>query len=339
MFETGSFTHLPENKARPQSAWDWVELFLEGATESPAGVLGHAYFDAAAGKRLRQQHLVISFAVHGNEWGTLPAAVDLLWGLKSGEIVCNGPISLLLGNLDAIKRDVRFVEEDYNRVFTFDGKRESLERRRAEHVRPILDEADFFFDLHQTQTKTESAFWTFPYTSQLADWARVIAAAPRALVRAPGGAFSQGQRCLDEYVRLQDKVGITVELGEKGADLRQAAAAYGAVVRLIEAYDLVCTGERTLRELADNAPELNWYETVEVIAPPSADARLKQGLNCFTQVEQGEVLSAPDSPLIIASQSGYVLFPKYPAADQPAPPELLRLAVPVHDPQLRYQLR
>lgn len=337
MFEPGVPTHLPENQRLPKSASEWVELFRQGAPPSPLGVAGHGYFDAQPGKRLRQQHLVISFAVHGNEWGTLPAAVDLLWGLRSGNIPCNGPISLLLGNLDAIERNVRFVEEDYNRVFVFDGKRDSLERRRAEQVRPILATADFFFDLHQTQTATDSAFWTFPWNSELGHWARVIGAAPRALVRAPGGAFSQGQRCLDEYVRDQGKVGITVELGEKGYDPHQAVVAYQSIVRLIKAYDLVCAGAATLSELAESADELEWYETVELIAPQDQDARLRPGLNCFSWVEAGEVLSAPDTSLILASQSGYVLFPKYPSPGQPAPPELFRLAAQVQDPKLRYE--
>ena len=324
---------FPDGFAEPESARGWVEAFDSLSQKSPFGVTGHAYFCPKQDEIERREHLVLSFAVHGNEWGTLPAAVALLFALSSKKIVAKGPVSLLLGNLEAIARDVRFVEEDYNRVFVFDREATSIERKRAEAVRPILDEADFLFDMHQTQTPTHSAFWTFPWTEELGDWARIIQAAPRALVRAPRGAFSPGTKCLDEYVRDRGKVGITAEFGEKGSDPLQARAVYRACEKLIEAFDLVSTGRAQRAQLAKTSPELAWFETVDVVAPPSPEAKLRDGLCCFTEVRQGEVLSAAQSPPIRASRDGYLLFPKYPLPGQPLPPEIVRLAVEIDDPK------
>jgi succinylglutamate desuccinylase len=327
---------LPPDFSIPNSAEGWVEAFLRLAPKDPWGITGHAYFEPPMSRASRTEHLVISFAVHGNEWGTLPAAVCLLWGLLTGKIVFRGPVSLLLGNIEAVAQDVRFVQEDYNRVFTFDRPAETLERKRADEVKPLLDRADFFFDLHQTQTPTASAFWTFPWSNELGLWARAIGAAPRGLVRAQGGAFSSGKKCLDEYVRDRGKLGITAELGEKGPDASQARAAYASVVRLITAYDSVCLAERSLVAWAEVQPAVDWFETVDVVAPPAEDARLRPGLGCFSEVEQGEIVSAAGAPLIQARERGYVMFPKYQALGEPAPPELYRLAVPVTDPRVRY---
>jgi len=334
------FLDWPEGFVVPDTAAGWLEAFLAVCPKSPWGIAGHAYFPgstpAGQGQRPRTEHVLIGFGIHGNEWGTLPAAVALAQHLASGRVVAHGPVSLLLGNLDALRADVRFVEEDFNRVFSFDQPALSRERKRALTVRPLLDEADFFLDLHQTQTPTESAFWTFPWSDELAAWARIIGAAPRGLVRAPGGAFAPGRKCLDEYVRDRGKCGITAEMGEKGASFEQARAAYQAVVRLIHAHDEYASGAVSIQQIAERMPAIEWYQTVDVLAPPTRTSRLHPGFACFTAVEQGQVLSVDDHQPLLAAHSGVLMFPKYPERDEDAPPELVRLATAIENPSEVY---
>jgi len=329
----------PDGFIAPATAAGWLEAFVAACPKSPWGIAGHGYFPgsatAQAGEHVRKEHLLIGFGIHGNEWGTLPAAVALALHLQSGKLVARGPVSLLLGNLDALRQDVRFVDEDFNRVFSFDQPAHSLERKRAALVRPLLDAADFFLDLHQTQTPTESAFWTFPWSDELGAWARIIGAASRGLVRAPGGAFAPGRKCLDEYVRDRGKCGITAEMGEKGASPAQAQAAYQAVARLIRAYDEHTIFGASITQLAQRMPAIDWYQTVEVLAPTEKMTRLRPGFACFTPVSAGEVLSAAGAPLI-ATQSGVLVFPKYPAEGEESPPELVRLAAPIPNPSELY---
>lgn len=306
-----------------------IDQFASLSPASPWNIPGHAYF---RGTKERDSHLVLAFLTHGNECGSLPAAVRLLRELCVGAFVPRGPTSLLLGNLEAARADVRFVDEDYNRVFTFDHPAASLERRRAEQVRPLLDEADFFLDFHQTQTPTQSAFWTFPFGVELALWARAIAAAPLALTRAPGGAFAPGRKCLDEYVRDRGKIGLTLELGTRGFHPVQEENCYQAARRAVDLVDEVSQGA-VLAELAATKPPISWFRTAEVIATRSEADRLRPGLGCWSQVTQGELLSADGAPELRAPQSGRVLFPKYPVQGQTLPPELLHLAVPVDDPE------
>ena len=331
----------PEGFVVPDTAAGWLEAFLAICPPSPWGIAGHAYFPgstpARSDRRARKEHLVIGFGIHGNEWGTLPAAVALAQHLAAGKVVAHGPVSLLLGNLAALRADVRFVEEDFNRVFSFDQPARSVERKRALEVRPLLDAADFFLDLHQTQTPTQSAFWTFPWSDELAAWARIIGAAPRGLVRAPGGAFAPGRKCLDEYVRERGKCGITAEMGEAGASTEQARAAYQAVLRLIHAYDECAAGTANIQQLAQRMPAIDWYQTVAVLSPPERTSRLRPGFACFTAVEAGEVLSAPGQLPLVAAQSGVLLFPKYPNEGEDAPAELVRLATPVDSPSELYR--
>lgn len=307
----------------------WLERMAPNMQESPWEVPWHFY---CAGSGRRQEHVVIGFVTHGNEMGTLPAAGRLVEELVDGTLLPEGPVSILLGNIEACRENERFLEEDFNRVFTFDGAAASLERQRADEVRPLLDQADIFLDFHQTQTPTESAFWTFPWSTERGQWARVIGAAPMGLTRAPGGAFSAGRRCLDEYVRDRGKEGLTAELGMKGWHVEQAKEAYKASLRLIAAADSIALGEATLAELSREGRDIEWYQTRHIVPQVSKQHVLREGVGNWQAVEKGELLSAPGAPKIEAAESGRVLFPKYPHAEDPIAPELYRLGVPISDP-------
>jgi succinylglutamate desuccinylase len=252
--------------------------------------------------------------------------------LISGRLAHGGPVTLLLGNPEAVRADVRFLEEDFNRVFTFDRPATSLERQRAELVRPLLDQADWFLDFHQTQTPTERAFWTFPWDVRLADLARALGPAHVGLTRKPGQAFSAGLRCLDEYVRDRGRIGTTVEVGMRGQDQAQAEVTYRAARRLIALVDDIDAGRTTLADRAAEQPALSWFRTAHVVLAETPEHRLRPGLQNWSAIHAGEVLSAEGAPLIIAPVDGVALFPKYVAPGQAPPPELVRIAVAVDDP-------
>ncbi len=278
-------------------------------------------------------HLVIGCLTHGNENGTLPAALRCLEALKQGRLQPGGPVTLLLGNTRAARENRRFIEEDFNRVFTFDRPAHSLERRLAETVRPILDAADFFLDLHQTQTPTLKPFWTFAWDNRHAQWARALEAAPVGLTRPAGQQFSTGTCCLDEYVRSRGRVGLTVELGHRGLDAKQAEHALRIMQRAVQVVDLVGPHPQSLQEVAQASSPIDWYQTTHVVAAESTQYRLRPGLINWLEVQAGETLSAPGCPEIVSPTRGRVLFPKYPAPSEPPPPELFRLATPVSNPE------
>jgi len=302
-----------------------VELFLSRAATGPFHYEACHHF-AGTGSG---QHVVLGFVVHGNEVGSLRAAVALQDELL--ERPPSAPVTLLLGNLDALKQGVRYVEEDFNRVFTFDRPAQSLERRRAERVRPILDQADYFLDFHQTGTPSRSAFWTMPWTRELGLVARAVGAAPRGLTRKATQAFSPGLMCLDEYVRARGKVGITVELGERGVDAAQAERCLAASKRLLELVRRTAAGAK-LEDVASEQPAVSWLETAHVVPSEGGKRRLRPGLTNFTEVREGEELGAPGFPSIPCPADGLALFPTYVENAELAPPELVRIAREVADP-------
>ena len=109
--------------------------------------------------------------VHGNEVGSLPAAVRLVETLKGQDLRFGGRVTVFIGNPEAGLEDRRFLEADLNRVF-LDGVASSHEANRAREIMPILDTADLFIDFHQTILATEQ-----PYICSLAT--RRLAMGPR----------------------------------------------------------------------------------------------------------------------------------------------------------------
>ncbi len=306
-----------------------LDQFLSRACPGPFSYQQCHHFQ---GNGAHPLHCVLGFLVHGNEYGTLPAALKLQQDLL--ERPPAGPVTLLLGNVDAARAEQRYLEEDFNRVFTFDRTAETLERRRAETVRPILDACDIFLDFHQTQTETKSPFWTLPWKQDLVLLARALSLAPRGLTRRADQAFSPGRRCLDEYVRDRQKLGLTVEVGFRGWDSVQEERAYLGGHRLLSIAERMASGQ-SLDAIATEHPPVAWYETAHVVT--SAEGlRLRSGLVNWSKVVQGENLAAGGAE-VLCPFNGYALFPKYPSRDERPPPELLRIARALESPAQTFE--
>ncbi len=100
-------------------------------------------------------HVMINALTHGNEvCGAY--AVDRLFRWETRP--ARGKLTLSFANVDAFSRfslerpaDTRWVDEDFNRVWTddkLDGPRSSSELVRARALRPVVAAADLLFDLH-----------------------------------------------------------------------------------------------------------------------------------------------------------------------------------------------
>lgn len=281
-------------------------------------------------------HLVFGFGVHGDEVGSLPAAVAILESLADGTLAPRCGVSLFVGNPAAIRTGRRQVAFDLNRAWSFVGG-DGPDHDRARALRPLLDTADVFVDFHQTALATRSGFWTFPWNPTYAAWARVLRAAPVGLTRAPDLAFASADlKCIDEYVRDAGRIGITVELGERGFDPAQARTCEAAVRRALDVADALASGA-DLPGLAAEAPAIDWFTTVHREDWGDPTRRLRPGLVNWTRVTRGEALAAPGSPAIEAPADGVLLFPKYPPPGDPLPTHLFHLAEPIEgSPEARW---
>jgi predicted deacylase len=106
-------------------------------------------------------HIMLSAVVHGNE---LCGAIVLDWLLGKDVRPLRGTLTFAFMNVtayesfDPLKPETsRFVDEDFNRLWARDvleGKRDSVELRRAREVRPAVDRTDYLLDIHSMQHPT-----------------------------------------------------------------------------------------------------------------------------------------------------------------------------------------
>ena len=106
-------------------------------------------------------HVLVSAVVHGNELcGAI--ALDFLFREKVRPL--KGKLTLAFCNVAAFlafdprrPSASRFVDEDFNRVWSLDvldGPRMSAELKRARELKPFVEQADFLLDIHSMQNAT-----------------------------------------------------------------------------------------------------------------------------------------------------------------------------------------
>ncbi|RME26772.1 MAG: hypothetical protein D6798_05975 [Deltaproteobacteria bacterium] len=278
--------------------------------------------------------VVIAVCVHGDEVGPLPAALRLVEDLRAGRRRYGGRLAVVVGNPAATRAGVRYLDSDLNRVFV-ERPPDDIEGRRARDLSPLLDDADVLLDLHQTSMPTRSAFWTLPWTRRDGRWVAALRAAPVWMARPSGQVFSPGTCCLDEYVRNRGRVGLTLEMSQRGLDRATEQAAARVLDRLLRLADGVGRGAL---DLDDEAGEVTVLETIHVQPFSDPALALRAGLVNLQPVAAGTRLSPPGAPVLRSPATGLVAFPKYPPRDEagravgPLPGELYRLAAPLSAP-------
>ena len=280
-----------------------------------------------------ETHLVFGVMVHGNEIGSLPGALKVIEALRNGQLQFGGKATWFIGNPEAGLENKRFLESDLNRVF-YASDTDNHEFRRARQIMPILDDCHVFIDFHQTILETRQPFYIFPWNHRGWLWARALQAAKVWVTRHPGQAFSTGTCCADEYVRIQDKPGLTVELSAKGFSDEAERIAIQTMVEALAIVDAEQTGEANLATLAEAKPDIAFFHTVHREPFASSELSLKPGLVNFMAVHTGAHLSLPNSPSLTAPTQGMLLFPKYPPrenglAKTPMPKEIYRIIEPL----------
>lgn len=280
-------------------------------------------------------HLVFGAMVHGNEFGSLPAAVRLVEALRSGTLKPKISVTIFLGNPEAARENRRYLEADLNRVF-LDNPHGQHEHNRAREIMPILDAADAFIDFHQTILDTLQPFYIFPWNTGGWHWARAMQSAKVWVTRDPSTQFSAGTRCTDEYVCLRGKPGLTMELSQKGFHAHAEALCWQGMLKAIETAEAVALGEEALSTVAERAPDLAFFTTTHTEPFATPDHTLRPGLVNFQTVAAGDQISADRTPEIRVPNAGMLLFPKYPAREAgravaPLPGQIYRLITPLPD--------
>ena len=308
-------------------------------------------------------HLGASVMIHGNEVGPLVGLLDIMESLASGRLSFPGTFTCFIGNPEAARLQRRFVDIDLNRVFEVSSLEEGEviphEVRRAQKLIKLLNSFDLYIDFHQTILDSAQPFYISPWSEEAWRWMRLMGGAKVWVTRDPsrGGG---GLKCADEYVRRRGQPSVALELGALGFSAQARSGVWRSLSRALNAINELSQGTSDLMSLAESQPELTFYETRTRYPFDDAALTLKPGWVNFSPVRRGALLtedsSGPDiavevpsehaadhethadeaSPLArYASESGALLFPKYPPRDDqgraldPRPAELCRIVTPL----------
>ncbi|MBT6179501.1 MAG: hypothetical protein HOI23_19825 [Deltaproteobacteria bacterium] len=280
------------------------------------------------------QHMVFGAITHGNETGSLPGFVQMAQALANGEFEYGGRVTLMLGNIEACKKDQRFLEADLNRVFLEEAP-ESLEKKRAFEMMEVLNQADVFIDFHQTIEPSEKPFYIFPFHESGYQWAKLLGGGTSLITRDSRHAFSAGCVCADEFARNRGIPGITLEMGQKGITEIAKELTWQTMERALNALNAVAAGQSIKAQLeSSNPPEFEFIEIQYAESFSGPGSQLEPGLLNFTWVEKSQVIGKHDDGSdMVVPQAGYLVFPKYPQRDEHgivigrAPGQIYNLAV------------
>ena len=152
------------------------------------------------------KQILISTGIHGNETAPIEIAAQLVVQLLHGELPLAVNLLVLFGNIKAIKKGLRYLDADLNRLFNSRHKQfpDTAESERAmvieQHVTQFFNAADsarcFHFDMHTAiRGSSYQKFAVIPQTlgeqqTCYLDW--LIAMGLQALVVNPilSGTFS-----------------------------------------------------------------------------------------------------------------------------------------------------
>lgn len=117
------------------------------------------------------KHIVLSSAIHGNETAPIEICNQLIKDIANGDLDLAHSVMFIFGNIPAIVKQTRFIEENLNRLFAPDIEGDSLEVPRA---KALMQELSAFFsgakgarhhyDLHTAiRASKNEKFAVYPY--------------------------------------------------------------------------------------------------------------------------------------------------------------------------------
>ncbi len=149
--------------------------------------------------------LVVLAGIHGNEICGVRAFDSLIKKLK----VESGKVYFIYANLEAIRKNKRFIDYNLNRLFRKTLPKESfgsLEAKTAKEITPYLKKADVVLDIHASFTPKSS-----PFVICDEKWIRISNIFNAKIASFNWDEFEPGST--DYYMNKQGKPGFCYECG------------------------------------------------------------------------------------------------------------------------------
>ena len=270
--------------------------------------------------------LVVFAGVHGNEPSGVLALQRVFEQLRAQHIPLSGQLVGVLGNMEALRQEVRYVNEDLNRLFLpsrIEQAREDPDAQTFETLEllSICDLVDsleartedelFFVDCHTTSSAS------IPFISLNEGFPSSLQMAQRIPVATVIGAEKEIKGCLAEWLNRRGWTGFTYEAGQHQAaisvDNQEAviwlALRHAGCINESQAQPYLDRARATLQQ---QGTQQEVYRLLSAYHIRDDEAfRMEPGFRNLQLVRQGERLATSDGEPVVAPQDAYLLMPLY----------------------------
>lgn len=264
--------------------------------------------------------LIVVGSIHGNEPAGSAALETVVARLEKERLLARGELLALTGNVSALERGVRFIDEDLNRNWSADAIAQSSRGRAEDSERRALDDEIrrgfasaraevVFLDLHTT-SGAGKPFAVFPDTLRSRNFAR------RFPLPAILGFEEQLGGALIDHVGLLGHVAVAFEGGQHSdpaSPENLAAIVWIALAELdmVEGTRAGVEQERTkLARAAEGVPRILEVTYRHAITKENG-FRMRPGHRSFEPVSKGQVVADDHGGEVSVPFPGYLLMPLY----------------------------
>ena len=250
--------------------------------------------------------MVFFAGVHGDEVSGVHAIEKLFFDFFVGaRKLLRGSLTLVRGNEQALAVERRYVKHNLNRMFREDYSAEidksSYEFKRAQQLKTILVNVDYFFDLHSAPM-AEQPFIVVEETA-VSFYAKL--GIPR--IMTGWSKFSAGSIGGDaeNYANAHGAKSATLESGSH-FEKRSNDVAYKSVVSVLWLLEMI-TGSAP----ASESP-LEIVDVYSVITKDSDDFRYVGPVDNFQFIGKGQPFAFQNGQPLMVNEDSYLLIPMKP---------------------------
>lgn len=265
--------------------------------------------------------LVVTAGVHGNEPSGVIALQGIFRKLQQNSPKINGTMVGITGNREALKKGVRFIDEDLNRIWTQENlKKEIPKSSEQKEMGKILGalnsypkrnyEKHYFLDCHTTSSES------LPYISvqEMHDNIRWASCFPTHIVK---GFSDLVNGDIDYYLSRQGFTGFVFEGGQHESE--NAVKNHEAMIWLalnkaldLDLQSISCYPECVENLMKKNAPKQKIFKIVyRHDLQRNDDFKMEPGFKNFNKIEKGQLLAIHNGKEIRNYLEGYIFLPLY----------------------------
>jgi succinylglutamate desuccinylase len=254
----------------------------------------------------RGPRVVLFGGVHGDELSGVHAIDKLFFDLFAGtRTLRQGSLTLVRGNEQALAAERRYLKHNLNRLFRDDYSpeidRTSYEFNRAQELKSVLHDCDYFLDLHSAPIAQEP----FMVAEQGAVGFYSKLGIPR--IMTGWSKFSSGAIGGDaeNYANAHGAKSATLESGSH-FDKRSNDVAYRSIVSLLSLLEMIAGTEQPA------ARPLEIVDVYAVVTKEADDFRYAGKVDNFQFIEKGKAFGFQSGRAITVGEDSYLLIPMKP---------------------------